>query len=94
MLLVLPLSEGASSVSLAFPPAGWQSTVGQPAHRTTVCAFVLPLLFWGPVEEVLHKEHVLVRCLSPPERSENGDPRTEDFRYLLLNDKPPYNLVA
>ena len=28
------------SVSLAFPPVGWQRTVEQPTHKTTVCAWL------------------------------------------------------
>lgn len=40
VLLALLWSEGASSVSPAFPPVGWQRTVEQPTLKSTVCAWL------------------------------------------------------
>ena len=41
------------SVSLAFPPVGWQRTVEQPTHKATVCAWLKTVWFYN-ILGILH----------------------------------------
>jgi len=49
--------EGNTSVSLAFPPVGWHSTVLQLPHSTTVCAWLKTVVMLKQPASRAHSQH-------------------------------------